>query len=62
MIFAWILCASVASVVGRYFQPYWWGEKMLGSKVWVKVRYSTVSFKSHQYTSNCAYIRADYIA
>lgn len=38
MIFAWILCASVASVIGRYFQPYWWGEKMFGSKTWVKVR------------------------
>ncbi|XP_053395614.1 uncharacterized protein LOC123525863 [Mercenaria mercenaria] len=39
MIFAWILCASVASVIGRYFQPYWWGEKMFGSKTWVKVHW-----------------------
>jgi len=39
MIFGWILCASVASVIGRYFQPYWWGEKMFGSKVWVKVHW-----------------------
>ncbi|XP_052777506.1 putative ferric-chelate reductase 1 isoform X1 [Mya arenaria] len=39
MIFAWILCASVASVIGRYFQPYWWGEKMFGSKLWVKVNW-----------------------
>ena len=39
MIFGWILCASVASVIGRYFQPYYWGEKMFGSKLWVKVHW-----------------------
>jgi len=37
MIFAWILCAAISSVVGRYFQPYYWGEKLLGSKTWIKV-------------------------
>ena len=37
MLFGWILCASVATVIGRYFQPFWWGEKMFGSKAWVQV-------------------------
>ena len=45
MLIGWMMCASTALILTKYYKPMWPNDRLCGTKVWLAVSYSYCFYK-----------------